>query len=389
MRSYRGKAYRAIAALFFSLGAGAASWLIHIPHVKGKLDLSSGELGVVLLAYPVATLLAMPLTGWLVARYGGRRITRASAVVFCACLCAPVLAVNAVQLVAGLMMFGMADGMLAICLNAQGSGLEKRMGRPILSSFHAFFSLGGFVGAAMGGLATHYGIGALVHLLYTDAALIAVFMVIRSWMHEEPPAPRDTKYFVLPDLSLLSLCLIGFCVLLGEGGMASWSAVYLHDSIGATETFAAYGYAVFSVAMAAGRFLGDRINMVLGPVTVLRWGGVLAAAGLGLGLLLQQPIVALVGFGMAGLGYSIVFPITLAAASRSRTMPSSMAVASVSTVGYFAFLVGPPLIGLLAEYLTVRGALLTFVLSSFLIVTCARGVAPAPDPAGAGFREAR
>jgi fucose permease len=171
--------------------------------------------------------------------------------------------------------------------------------------------------------------------------------------------------------------VIAFCVLLGEGAMADWSAVYLSGTLETGPGFAAAGYAAFSLTMAAGRLIGDRLVQRLGPVTLVRSGGALAALGLGLSLAVGQPAVALVGFACAGAGFSIVFPVALSAAGRAKGVAPGPAIAAVSTAGYSGFLVGPPAIGFLAEAVGLGTALYVVVLLSATIAVLSRTVGAA------------
>jgi fucose permease len=221
------------------------------------------------------------------------------------------------------------------------------------------------------------GIGAAPHLA-SVAALTAVTAALayRGML----PAGMDRgeagggPAFARPTRALAGLGIISFCVLLGEGAMADWSAVYLNGTLGTGPGLAAAGYATFSVAMAAGRLLGDRITARFGPVAVVRTGSAVAAVGLGVALAAGHPAFALFGFGCAGLGFSIIFPVALSAAGRTKGASAGVAIAAVATTGYFGFLVGPPSIGLAAELAGLGGALYIVVALSAAIVLLAGNV---------------
>lgn len=260
----------------------------------------------------------------------------------------PNLALLALALVA----FGSANGVLDVSLNAHGVAVEKGYGRPILSSFHAAFSLGGLTGSALGGSLASWGLGVLPQFLAVGGSAALAFVpafgaLLPAGADADGPGEADggaerAPAFAWPTGAILGLGVVSFCVLLGEGAMADWSAVYLEGTLGTGPGLAAAGYAAFSLAMAAGRLAGDRLNRRFGPAVLVRSGGALAAVGLGLSLLVAHPLAALAGFACAGLGFSIVFPLALSAAGNSGEMPSGQAIAAVASAGYLGFLVGAP-----------------------------------------------
>jgi predicted MFS family arabinose efflux permease len=362
----------AVAAVFFANGAGTANWLVRIPAVQANLGLSEGALGLALLGVAVGALVAMPRIGRLVARYGSRPVTRVAAIVFAVTLMLPPLAPNPLFLVLALVALGAGNGALDVAMNAQAATVERRYGRPIMSNFHALYSLGGLAGAAAGGGVASQDIGPVPHLIAValTVGLVAAWVTRRMLPATADAAPGQASS-ARPRGLLLMLGIVAFCVLFGEGAMADWSAVYLRDITGAGPGLAAAGYAAFSLAMAAGRFAGDALRARLGPVRLVRVGGVLATLGLAASLWLTQPWAAIVGFGAVGAGLSIVFPILLAAAGALRGMAPGTAIATVSTFGYSGFLAGPPIIGFVAQAFTLRGGLVVVVLTSLVIAALA------------------
>jgi MFS family permease len=368
----------AVAGVFFLNGFGFASWVVRIPTVQEKLALSEGPLGVVLLGGVAGSLLAMPFAGWLVSRVGSRPVVATSA--FLTSLALPLLAFapNMPLLVLAFVLLGITVGALDVSMNAQAVAVEKGYGRPIMSSFHAAFSLGGLAGAASGGSVASLGVGIAPHLLGVAVlTAVATFPAYRALLPASTHVAGEGPAFARPTRALAGLGVIAFCVLLGEGAMADWSAVYLSGTLETGPGFAAAGYAAFSLTMAAGRLIGDRLVQRLGPVTLVRSGGALAALGLGLSLAVGQPAVALVGFACAGAGFSIVFPVALSAAGRAKGVAPGPAIAAVSTAGYSGFLVGPPAIGFLAEAVGLGTALYVVVLLSATIAVLSRTVGAA------------
>jgi MFS family permease len=332
-------------------------------------------LGVVLLGAAVGALVAMPVVGALVSRFGSRRIVGVSALALTVALLTPGLAPSLPLLVLAVALLGAANGGLDVAMNAQAVAVEQGYGRSIMSSFHAAWSFGGLGGAALGGLLASWGIGPLPH--FSAVAVLATIAFVAAYGALLPSAAdaseEGTPAFARPTRALLGLGIISFCVLLGEGAMGDWSAVYLDDTLRTGPGFAAAGYAAFSLSMAFGRLFGDRFTELLGPVTLVRTCGAIAAVGLGIALAAAQPLVALAGFACAGAGFSIVFPTALSAAGRTGG-PTGPALAAVTTAAYTGFLVGPPFIGFLAELTGLGYSLYLVVALSTAVIILAGAV---------------
>lgn len=371
-----GAARLAVLGVFFLNGLAVASWFVRIPAVQDDLKLSEGLLGLALLGAAVGAMVSMPLTGALSSRFGSRRVVGITALLLSFSLIPPALAPSLALLIPALVLFGAANGSLDVSMNSQAVVAEQRYGRPIMSSFHAAFSFGGLAGAATGGLVAAAGVGPLPHLSAVAAlCAVAALIAYRPLLPASADAVGDgAPAFARPTRALLGLGVISFCVLLGEGAMADWSAVYLNDTLSTGPGFAAAGYAAFSLTMAFGRLFGDRLTERLGPAVLVRACGALAAVGLGLALAAGQPYLALLGFACAGAGFSIVFPAALSAAGRTEGMAAGPALAAVSTAGYTGFLIGPPVIGFAAELLGLGGALYIVVILSAAIVLLAGAV---------------
>jgi MFS family permease len=323
----------------------------------------------------------MPVSGWASARAGSRRATRVALGLFCAATGAVALAPGFLALCALCLAMGAAAGALDVAMNAHGVEVEKRMGRPVLSSFHAAFSLGGLAGAATGALAAGAGLDVRAHLGLAAAATGAVGLL---WTRRLLPAaadaaPRRAAREPLGDGVARRLAVLGalaFACLLCEGAAADWSALYLDRSLGASAAVAALAYAAFSITMAAGRLAGDGLTARLGPVALVRRGGLVAALGLGAALLIGSPAAALAGFACLGAGLATVIPAVFRAAGTA-TAQAGPALAAVSTTGYLGFLAGPPLIGGLAQATSLPAALGLLPALAAVVALGARAVAPA------------
>ena len=341
------RARRAVSAIFFINGAVLASWVAHIPAVKAEHGIGDGGLGLVLLSMAVGSVLTLPIAGWLIARRGSGVMTTAAALAFSLALPLPIISPTVSLAVLTLALLGGCNALLDVSMNTQAVAIEEGYRRPILSSFHGLFSVGGVAGASLASGAMALGIRPVWHVLGVAAVAVAVVAGVAGDFLSSKGRPDPV--FVRPPAALVGLGLLTFCGLLTEGAMADWSAVYLHDALGAPPATAATGFAAFSLAMAAGRFGGDALARRLGPRLLLRTSAAVAAAGLGGALLLGRTPAAIVGFGLVGLGIANVIPVLFSAAGRVQGTPRGTAMAAVATTGYGGYLVGPPLIGLAAE----------------------------------------
>ncbi|WP_437686574.1 MFS transporter [Sorangium sp. So ce176] len=372
--------------IFLANGFCMGTWVTRIPDFKRAFALSEATLGNVLLAPALGAFLGMPMAGWLVARLGSRAVAVSSGAALAISLFGPGLARSPLELFLVLTFFGASNGVMDVSMNANAAEVEQAWGRPIMSSFHALYSVGGLAGAAAGGGLAHAGVTPAAHLSLAAVAALLLVVLLSGWVRPGVPARDPPKNpFVLPPRAMWPLCAIAFLCMFGEGAMADWSAVYLRDTLGTTAAFAATGFAAFSVAMAAGRFLGDGVSSRLGPVAVVRGGGVLVAVGLAAALLIGHPMAGLIGFASVGLGLSCVVPTVFSAAAR--TGPTGTSIAAVATFGYLAFLGGPPVVGHIAAATSLPFALSLIVAGALAIVLLAGsagGPAPARGDQGAG-----
>ena len=345
-------ARRATAWVFFANGAAIGSWVPHIPEAKHALGLSDGLLGMA-----AGSLVGLPLSGVLTARFGSRRTTTAAILALLLATPLPLLAPSLAAFSVTLILLGIANGAVDVAMNTQAIAVEERVGRAIMSGFHGFFSAGGLAGAAAAGLAMQARIGPVAHLTASVALLLLVTLrAVRSLLPAVPAAAK-TAIFRLPRGALLALGVFALCSLLAEGAMGDWAAVYLRDDLGTGAGYAALGFAGFSLAMAAGRFLGDRVVRRHGGRAVLYVGAGVASTVLTTGLLAGEPWAAVAGFSGVGLGLANAVPILFRAAGKISGIRHELAIAAVSTAGYCGFLAGPPVIGLIAEQLGLAAGL--------------------------------
>jgi len=281
-------------------------------------------------------------------------------------------------------------GSLDVSMNVHGVTVERRYGRPILSSFHAAFSLGGLAGAGLGALVAGAGVDVRAHLAVAAALCGTVGLV---WSRRFLPASADAAaaqdpVFVRPPRRLWALGALAFACLLIEGGAADWSGVYIKDELGTGPGVAALGFTAFSVTMTLGRIFGDRLVTRFGSARLVRTGGLVAAVGFGGALVMSTPLAALVGFACLGAGMSSVIPIVFRTAGQAPGIASGVALSAVSSVGYLGFVAGPPAIGGIAELIGLPAALgvlvaLAAAVAALAGTTSPRAVAPAAPAAGA------
>jgi fucose permease len=368
-----------VAAVFFLNGFGYGGWVPRIAEIQAKLGASDGQLGLALFMAAVGALIAMPLAGAAAHRYGSRAATAVTVAWYGLSLPGLALAPDLIGLGLALLVLGAASGALDVSMNTQGVAVEKHHWRSIMSSLHGMFSLGAMAGAGATGAIAVLGVPPLPHFAGAAGLILLIGAIAcRPMLPAAAEAGAGGPGFARPSLGLLLPGIVALAALLSEGAIGDWSAVYLSVSLGAGTTMAAAAFAAFSLAMAAGRFTGDRLVARLGGDLVVRAGGALAALGLGLTLVIGNAVVAVVGFGLVGAGLACVFPVVLSSAARTPDLPPSAAIAAVCTVGYCGFLLGPPAIGGLAELVGLPAALGLVALLCALIAALGSRAPAAP-----------
>jgi MFS family permease len=374
----------AVTVVFLLNGLIFGSWAARIPAVRERAGLSDGELGIALAFVAAGAILAMPLAGAIAARYGSRRATRASLALACLAAATIALSSSLVALCALALVAGMALGSLDVTMNVHGVTVERRYGRPILAGMHAAFSGGGLIGGALAALAAAAALDVRAHLALVAAASAAIGLIVsrRLLASSEDASDGREPVFARPPRRLWALGLLAFSCLLIEGASADWSAVYLHSEVGSTAAVAALGFTAFSVTMTLGRIGGDRLVARLGPLTVVRAGGLVAAGGFGLALLVGSPAAGIAGFALIGAGLASVVPIVFRAAGGVQGMSAGVGLAAVSSMGYLGFLAGPPAIGAVAELTGLATALVLLVVLALAVSSLARAAAEPLPRAG-------
>ncbi|MEU0944402.1 MFS transporter [Streptomyces canus] len=356
--------------VFFALdGFVFAGWVVRIPAIKEQTGASASALGLALLGVSAGAVITMMLTGRLCRRYGTHRVTVVCAVLLSLSVALPPLTHSAPALGAVLLVFGAAYGSINVAFNSAAVDLVGVLRRPIMPSFHAAFSLGGMLGAGLGGLVAG-GLSPTWHLIgLTVIGLLVTAVAGRTLLRIEPPTPTQEKPEQRPAPHspggpaptpprtrglVVTFGLIALCTAYGEGALADWSALHLEHDLEATPGVAAVGYSCFALAMTIGRLTGTRLLERLGQTRTLVGGGTTAALGMLLGALAPSVWAALLGFMITGLGLANLFPVAVERAGRLAG-PDGVAIAS--TLGYGGMLLGPPAIGFMADWFSLPAAL--------------------------------
>jgi predicted MFS family arabinose efflux permease len=379
-----------------------------LPATRDRLGASAAELGLVLLAPGFGSLLSMPFSGRLCRRFGSRTVVAATTVAASAALVLLAVVPTLAALAVALFAWGSFYGSWDVAMNVHGSAVEQRAGREWMPRYHACWSVGGIVGATLGALAAALDIPLVLHFAAIAVACVTlVGFALRSFIDDwegrevwerreelgersrspEPGgevvhSPRDRSRPRVLTGRLLVVGVVTLCATTVEGAAADWLALFLTDERGATGSLAAFGYAVFAVAMAAGRFSGTAVAERLGRDGAVRAGGLVSAAGVLLTVVGPGLVTSYLGAALWALGVCLVFPAAVSAGGEAPYRPAD-AIAAVTTIGYGGFLLGPPLIGLLADQVGLGRALLVLLVLAGGIAALAPAVRPRRSPAAA------
>jgi predicted MFS family arabinose efflux permease len=363
---------------FVAAGAAVGAWAPLVPFAKARLGVDESELGLLLLCVGVGSLIAMPVTGMLAARRGSRAMILLGGVG--AGLLLPMLAAAQTPAILGatLLLFGASLGTLDVAMNAHAVEVEATADRPLMSGFHALFSIGGLAGAGGVTLLLSLGGSPFVSTLPMAVAVLAA-MVLAAPRLLRTTGSHFAASFALPRGVVILLATLAALAFLIEGAVLDWGALLITERGLTGREQAGLGFMFFSVAMSGGRLVGDSLVARLGGERMLQLSGSLAIAGLAIVLLSPVAAIALAGFALVGLGASNIVPILFSAAGRQQAMPPPLAVAAVTTIGYAGVLAGPALIGSLAQATSLATAFWALMVA----------MAATPLAAGAVVREGR
>jgi predicted MFS family arabinose efflux permease len=360
---------------FLAAGMAMSSWAPLVPYAQARTGVEAAQLGLLLLCLGIGSLLAMPVTGVLAARFGCRRVILWSGLGCCAVFPFLAIAPSAPLLGLSLFLFGATIGTLDVSMNVQAVIVEKDYGGALMSGFHGLFSVGGIVGA--GGMSLMLWLGMDIISASVLMTVVVALVLLAAGPHllrEAPAAERDAPFLVVPRGAVVLIGVLCMFVFLAEGAVLDWSAVML-TSGGMSGAQGGLGYAAFAVAMTIGRLNGDKIVQRWGGQRILLIGGLAAAAGFFIVVLAPSAWLALPGFALIGFGASNIVPVLFTAAGNQHDMPAGLAVSAISTIGYAGILAGPGLIGFVAHAVGLQWAFAALACGMLLVATQARRTA--------------
>ncbi len=359
---------KAVKLIFLSHGFSLATIIPHFPGIKRMLEIGDALMGFALLFPAIGAVSMMLLTGSLIQRFGSKRLILVGGILMQCCLPIILLVPSITLLALILLIFGGATGMMDIAMNTQAARIENIFQRPIMSSFHAVFSLGTLLGGGLTSLLLGLGWDPLEHTAMMAIFILILVITCGPWLiKKEKPSVEKTPLVSIPRGPVLVLGLLAMVAMIAEGAATDWSAIYARDLLEASSSQAAVVFTFFAMMMTVGRFIGDRLVNHWGPVSVLRYSCGVGAIGLLIGLFSDRIEGAMLGFACLGFGLANTVPVLFSSATKIKGVSSETGIAGVATLGYFGFLIGPPLIGMIAEFLGLDRALLLIVVFCSLI----------------------
>jgi fucose permease len=378
----------ATTGVFFVNGAAIGTWVAQIPWIQERFDLSESAMGLVIAAMSLAVVAAFPVAGQAVVRHGSERMTWIGGIATSLAVNLTVLAPRPALVAAGLVVLGASSATMDVSMNSHGVGVERGLGRPIMSSLHAGWAFGGMAGSGFSASLTALGVDPRVTVGLASALMLAALAASARRIGPGSAAEGEAaQRFTLPSRGVLLLATLCFLVMLTEGAMADWGGIYLRQDLGAEAALAALAFACFTGGMTVGRVFGDWVGRHTGPAALLRLGALVTGISLAAMLLVGHPAAALVALFAIGLGVSNGVPLMFSAAGRQPDTPEGPAIAAVSSMGSLGFLAGPPLIGFLAGAITLPWALGTLTAGAVVLFALAgRAAGPASSPSASPSR---
>jgi predicted MFS family arabinose efflux permease len=354
------------------------TWIAHIPWLKDHLGVSNATIGLCLLCMALGAFVSMPLTGHILDRRPSASVTRAATLVFCLMLPLPLLATSPYMLGAILFVFGASNGAMDVSMNAHGVAVERTLTKPIMSSLHGGWSLGGFASAGLVAATAAAGIDPRLESLFVGITLWVAALWITPRLGTASAHSEGGGGLALPSRAVMLIGGLCFLVMMTEGGIGDWSGIYLRHDAGASAAAAAMAFTGFSLGMAVARLVGDPLNERLGAGRLLRGGMALVAIALGGVLLIGEAVPAVIGFALCGLGIANAVPLLFSAAGR--LAPAGPSLAAAFTLGYTGFIVGPPVIGILADQVGLPRTLSLLLLAALAVAVLGnRATASGPE----------
>ena len=356
---------RLVMGMFFLQAAALNNWFPRIPDIQAKLDLSPGALAIALIAMPIGGAIGTSIAPRVIERFSARRALAYAYIVFTVLLILPGWAWDLPSLFGALLLMGVAYTVNDVSANVEASRIQASLGRRILSTCHGFWSLGSVVGLVAGSAFSEWQIAPRWHLMLMLVFLAPIAVSVARSLPRLPPTAEErarVPFLTLPLAAMLGLCVFAFGSIVGELTTRNWGAVYARDILAASAAGAGAGYAAFSITMTAGRFIGDRLADRFGAAAVGRICALLTTAGFALLVVTDNLTVGIAAFALVGAGLSVVMPLSVStAANFGGGRSAAVNVAALSLVAYSGSLVGPPLVGFVADAWGLRVGLAAII----------------------------
>ncbi len=356
--------------VFASLNIIVGTWVLYIPKVKEKLAIDDAELGIALFCFALGTLVMIPLASVLIKKIGLGRTTLFSIVSFSLLFLIPIIVPNYIMLCLTLFVVGLSACLTDIAMNALVSDIEQEDNVHFMSASHGFFSLGGVIGAGIGSFLIIYIQVPVIHMLYaTIFVVITNLLLAKAYFgidgdHKDEDKKKSNPLKLLRPL--FGLTVIAFLIMGSEGAIEHWSKLYLQDIVAVTsEKISGFGFVAFSAMMTLGRFLGDEISRRLGSLPIIIGGCMISIFGF-LAVLMSQLVITIIGFGLVGLGFSVIIPELFRLAGKTKGISSAEGISFVAGFGYLGFLLSPPILGFLSKIESLKLSFITLLLGAIL-----------------------
>ena len=366
--------YFSVVWIFSSLNFIVGTWVLYIPYVKNKLSLNDGQIGVALFCLALGVLTFLPFVPYLSKKLGLGRLTFFAIVSFAIAFIFPVGMPNYTSLCISLFIVGIFSGITDIAMNALVSEIEKKEGVNIMSAAHGFFSLGGVLGATLGTIFMPFFQLPVSHMIAISVLIIGMnigFVKQYFLISEEPSSVKKKSYTLKKIKPLISIAFIGFVIMGSEGAIEHWSSLYLIEVVKITQEYlAGIGFIFFSLMMTIGRFLGDGISAKIGSIKIILLGCTFAILGY-VCILIGHPFSAVLGFGILGLGLSVIIPEVFRIAGTTKGIKASVGISIVSGFGFVGFLLGPVVLGYLSNKYHLKLSFFVLLLLTYLALLIA------------------
>lgn len=359
--------YFAPAWVFASLNIMTGTWVLYLPHVKSKFELNDAQIGMALFCLALGLLISIPFIPYLNKKIGVGRSTKIGILIYALLFNLPLAVSSYLALCGSLLVIGVFSGFTDIAMNALVSTIEKTEKKHFMSAAHGFFSLGGFIGAGVGSILITLFLNPIWHMFFVSAFIILTNLFLSKYyqsIREEEVTKQEEKGKYNNIQPLIGLAMVAFIIMFNEGAVEHWSNLFLFDIVNVAESRAGLGFIAFSLCMTLGRFLGDNLSEKFGTVNIMSYGCLISFVAYFL-ILTSNFILTVMGFGLLGLGLSVIIPEVFRLAGQTEGVPASKGISIVSGIGFVGFLIGPVLLGFISNW---SNLVLSFGFLSFSII---------------------